>query len=595
MLARAAGLGEPAREVLDAAALIGTRIELPLLTSVTGCPPPALDELVACGLLVDDGDGLRFRHEIARLAVSQGVPGHRRAGIHRRIVDVLGAAGSPDDARLAFHAEAAGDAAAVLRYAPRAARRAAELGAHREAAAQFERALRFTGQAAAARSAAEPGARSTAEPGARSTAEPDVGFPGQTEVRSADQAEAAQLAGLDDGLADELALVERLGDAARAAEQAVGRWHEIGDQRREGDMRRRQARILWMLCRESEAAAATRAALALLEPLGPSAELAWAHATSAARQMLRGELAAAAGSARRAEAIAEQCGDAGALSDARNTLAVCAARTGQDGWEALMQRALEGALAAGRAEQAARAYANLCALYKERSDFAATERYAAAGLAYCDEHDLTAYATFLSSERANVWLGTGRWAESAAVSQDILDNLESSPSDRCCALIRLGTLRARQGQPRVWPCLDDAATIARGSGERPAQVSVALARAEAYWLESRTAEAAREAEAADDASAEYDAWTRGAIDVWLARTGSDRTSRGPVAGPYRLELGHDPVRAAQAWTEVGRPYEAALALGSSPAHAHEALRILSGLGAAPAVRLVEQRSTVRPR
>jgi len=47
------------------------------------------------------------------------------------------------DARLAFHAEAAGDAAAVLRYAPAAAQRAVGLGSHREAAAQFERALRF--------------------------------------------------------------------------------------------------------------------------------------------------------------------------------------------------------------------------------------------------------------------------------------------------------------------------------------------------------------------------------------------------------------------------------------------------------------------
>ena len=39
--------------------------------------------------------------------------------------------------------EAAGDADAVLRYAPAAAARAASLGAYREAAAQYARALRF--------------------------------------------------------------------------------------------------------------------------------------------------------------------------------------------------------------------------------------------------------------------------------------------------------------------------------------------------------------------------------------------------------------------------------------------------------------------
>ena len=56
-----------------------------------------------------------------------------------------GAAGAPDLARLAHHAEGAGDAAQVLRYSSAAAERAEELGAHREAAAQWARALRFAG------------------------------------------------------------------------------------------------------------------------------------------------------------------------------------------------------------------------------------------------------------------------------------------------------------------------------------------------------------------------------------------------------------------------------------------------------------------
>ena len=49
-------------------------------------------------------------------------------------------------ARLAHHAEMAGDRDAVLAYAPAAARRAAEFKAHREAAAQYARALRWIGE-----------------------------------------------------------------------------------------------------------------------------------------------------------------------------------------------------------------------------------------------------------------------------------------------------------------------------------------------------------------------------------------------------------------------------------------------------------------
>ena len=71
VLARAARLGSDARAVLDAAALIGTRVEVALLESVAGCPPSAIDELLASGLLTGDGTALRFRHEIARLAVAR--------------------------------------------------------------------------------------------------------------------------------------------------------------------------------------------------------------------------------------------------------------------------------------------------------------------------------------------------------------------------------------------------------------------------------------------------------------------------------------------------------------------------------------------
>ena len=58
-------------------------------------------------------------------------------------MNALLSSGSDDDARLAFHAEGAGNAELVMMYAPRAGRRAAALGARREAAAQYERALRF--------------------------------------------------------------------------------------------------------------------------------------------------------------------------------------------------------------------------------------------------------------------------------------------------------------------------------------------------------------------------------------------------------------------------------------------------------------------
>jgi AAA ATPase domain len=243
VLARVTRLGPGAREVLDAAALIGTRVEIPLLASVTAGPPSAADELLASGLLTGDGVAVSFRHEIVRMAVAGAVPPLRNVFTHARILGALRDRGCDDDARLAFHAEGAGDGPAVLRHAPAAARRAAALGAHREAAAQFERALRFAGGL-----------------------------------------DPATAAGLYDGLAAELGLLDRWQDAAGALEQALGRWRQAGDRRSEGATLRRFSRTLWRLCRGQEALATAEAAVSLLEPLGPSAELAWAYVNLGSRR-----------------------------------------------------------------------------------------------------------------------------------------------------------------------------------------------------------------------------------------------------------------------------------------------------------------------
>ncbi len=152
VLARAARLDESARQALEVASLDGYRVDAPLVAAAAGAPVETLDELVAAGLLTSDGDTLRFRHELSRRAVESAVP---RSGVWPSTapcVDALVARDcDDDDARLAYHAEGAGDAALVARFAPRAAAQAAGLGAHREAAAQYERALRFPPDDLAAR------------------------------------------------------------------------------------------------------------------------------------------------------------------------------------------------------------------------------------------------------------------------------------------------------------------------------------------------------------------------------------------------------------------------------------------------------------
>ncbi|HSL63113.1 MAG TPA: AAA family ATPase, partial [Gaiellaceae bacterium] len=141
VLARVSGLGEDARTLVEAVAVAGS--ELPLLETVLDAPPRGLDDCLAAGVLHEERGGVAFRHELARQAVEESLDPVRRAELHARALRAL--AGSADPARLAHHAEAAGDAEAVHAHATAAAEAAAALGAHREAAEQYARALRFAG------------------------------------------------------------------------------------------------------------------------------------------------------------------------------------------------------------------------------------------------------------------------------------------------------------------------------------------------------------------------------------------------------------------------------------------------------------------
>jgi len=549
VLARAVPLSGESREVLDVAALIGTRSDLPLIETVTACPPRTVDEILASGLLAGDGGWLRFRHEIARLTVAQAIPAHRGSAIHARILAALESAGCEDHARMAFHAEGAGDGAAVFRYASSAARQAAELASHREAATQFERALRF-----------------------------------------ADGAGPATVAGLYDGLAYELGLLDRWDEAVGAGESALALWRQAGDPPHESATLRHLAHTMWRLCRGAEANAAAEAAVAILEPLGPGPELARSYATLGGDRMEEGQNDAAIELSRRAEALAESFGLPEVLSDALNTEACATANQGGE-WISLMQRALDIAVSGRLQPQAGRAYANMHARYAAERRLDEAQRCFVEGIAYCDEHDIGTYGTCLRGERTGVLEKAGRWDESASLCVELLTGRGASPVNRINPLMSLGKIQARRGEARAREVLDEAVAAADGTGEPQWIISARLASAEGHWLAGRPGPAARDAELADDACTRGDAWDRGAVAVWLRRTGSNRPPRDELAEPYQRMADGDWEEASRLWLGLGCPYEAALALYDSGQEAalREAMKIFTGLGAVAATQLTRHR------
>lgn len=86
VLARAAALDAPARGALDVAAVLGSRFDADVLLAASGATAAELDRLVGCGIVVDEASGLRFRHEIARLAIESSLAAHRRRPAHAAVL-----------------------------------------------------------------------------------------------------------------------------------------------------------------------------------------------------------------------------------------------------------------------------------------------------------------------------------------------------------------------------------------------------------------------------------------------------------------------------------------------------------------------------
>jgi DNA-binding CsgD family transcriptional regulator len=548
VLSRTRTLSTPARDALDVAALIGSRMPSELLVSLVD-DPLVVDELISHGLLIKDGDDLRFRHEIARVAIEAAVPPYRRAAIHTKIMDALLSSDSDDDARLAFHAEGAGNAELVLRYAPRAGRRAAALGARREAAAQYERALRFV---------------------------PETDIRGRAELL--------------DSLAQQLDFVDRQQDLLEASSAAVALWHELGDSERESDSLLSLGGSLWWLCRGADSWQASSAQLKLAKPLGPSPQLAKAYNTLAGRRVSRGRYEESLALIGQVRKMSEQLGLGGdVISQSLNIEAHVLYAMANDDWTLPMRAALETALSGGHEYQVGMLFSTMYWMYCGELRYKEGEQIYDQAMAYCDVHDIGTSINCLLAERAGVFEKLGRWDECVSITRTMLQELSVSPANRIQPLCYQAKVMARRGQDGYWPHLDEAMHLAVGLDEPEWLSFVGLARVEAYWLEGRLDAARAELDRVRDDSAGVNFISRPWIALWTWRlTGIAE----PIdLEPFASQIGGDAAHAAELWDRLGYRYEASLALLDTKDEPllRDSLARLSDLGAEAAARLVRRR------
>lgn len=550
VLARVAQLPAPARELAELVAVVPNKSEAWLLESI-GADEASIEACLGVGMVRDSSASLAFRHELTRRALEDSLSQLRRERLHATVLGALKRRTDISAARLAHHADGARVPADALRYAREAAAHAAAVGAHRESASHYRIALRYAA---------------------------DI--------------ERRELASLYEQLSYECYLTDQQDDAIAAHEAALAIWRAERMLFKVGDSLRWLSRLHWFAGRRAEALQYAGDAISSLMGLEPGRELALAYSNRAQLAMLAHDSPGAVLWGQRAIELAEDIGDEEVLTHALNNLGTGQLVGGDEaGWERLEQ-SLSIALRRGWQEHIARAYTNLSSTSVSVKRYERAKKHLADGIAYSERHDLDSWRLYMLAWRARMNLELGDWQAASDDADLVLQHSRTSAISRAPALIVVGHLRLRRGDPDARTPLEEARTLATRIDELQRSGPLAVAIAEAAWLAGDTAAIAPLVRPVYElALRTEDPWIKGELAVWLARAGALDEAPQRVGAPHALELQGDFAGAAQAWQELGCPYECALVLMRSPAEPdlRKALTILEGLDARPAVQVLRQR------
>lgn len=551
VLARASRLPAEARRALDACAVIGYRIDPDLLEEVVAGGPAAAEACVSHGMLCWTGTRLSFRHELAREVVLDALSPQSKQVYHEAALAALKQRDMQDFSRLAHHAEGAADAAAVLEYAPAAALRARSARAHREAAAQYDRSLRF-----------------------------------------ADAISPAERADLLAAFADECLLTDQLENAIAARREAIDIHRRSGNRHAQSLALAQHALVLNGQGCDADAEQASREAIAVLDGLPACPEMAFAQMRAAYLRMLASDNQAAIDGGQKAIELARHFKDWRTLIPACNAVGsamICSGDATQG--RRYLRRSIRLARKAGLDNEAGVAYANLGSSQSEMYLFAHAVPDLEQGIAFCESRDVDSHRLYMTAWLALCHFYQGRWAEAEALAQTVLDQPQAAAISHVEAGTVLGRIQARRGDPMAIDTLDRALGLASRSETLQRLAPVRAARAEAAWLDGAMEKCRHEACAVFElALAHQHPWLIGELAYWRWKSGDLDIAPKLCAEPFALQIAGAPKRAAKAWQALGCPYESARALAESTDESalRSAHDTFEQLGARPAATRVSR-------
>ncbi|WP_066823565.1 helix-turn-helix transcriptional regulator [Sphingomonas mali] len=536
VLARADLLDPPARAFLDFCSIVPRRVSLAQIEA-QGATDRDIAACVDAGLLLADGEGLAFRHEITRHAVAAALSPLARKQLHARELARLDQAGASAARRL-HHAVGAGEMAAIRALAPEAARTAAALGAHHEAVAAWDALL-------------------------------------SRDEQPLDPAHGQ-------AFAHELHVTGDLASAVEWQRRVLAIYEADGDRLRQGDALRFLSRLHYLNGDRALADQTGEAAVAALEPYSHTPELALAYANLAQLAMLADDPDETLRWSERAIPIARALGRDDILATVLNNYGTGMQYDDLERAMALLDESIALGAATGSQEHVARAFTNKSWLLRQARRLDAALAVAAEGVAYCRERDLDTWRDYMIGGQALTLLDLGRWDEARATAEPVVSSTTNTYLMRNPAVRAMAMLNIRCGDADPSELIAELHEhMARGR-EAPRFSSLALIVAEHAWTCALPPDEplALLAEAAALIHRNGSPWDRAQIWYWRRKLGDDTAAPPNLPSPY-AQLGQGKVAAAAAaFADQAMPFGQAQALiEGDDAQAMDGLAILDRLGA----------------
>ena len=542
VLARVTALPDATRGLLDQISVEPSRTSAAVLDLLDPGWLDAVAPAERSGIVVTTPGWVGFRHELARRAVQEALPASRHQALHQAMADALVQLGADPD-RIVHHAEAAGDHDLLVVQVIPAAERSMAASAHHQAWAHFQRLLAL----------------------------PDRLPP----ERLPELLEKASVTAYH---------VNELGQARQLAERSLDAYASDGDEAAVGRLHRWMSRIHWSGGSKADAHRHAERAVEVLEPLGPSEELAWAYSTRSQLAMLSWDVPATVQHGRQALALAEQLGAQAVEAHALINLAVGTDRVSGVDLD-LLQRAVDLARETGQHHEVVRGLIGAAYGAMEDDRLEVAEDWAGRALAHAVDHEIDTLRAYVEAMLGRIDFLRGRWSAAEARLAGLDD--DGSPVNRLATLRTRSQLAVRRGDPGTDELITQHRTLADRSGEHQRLLPAVEIEAEHAWFSGDLEAMVPALQEAVPAAATYPSHL-GRLAMWLQEAGALDGGTGglPVAvpEPYLAQLEGRWADAARRWRDLGMPFEEALALartgGDGPARAR---RIAARLGASPLV------------